>query len=431
MMRRPAYGPTDPSRSMPAWPGRSSVRLVLTWRVVGCSTWVRGPGWPGEPRWPPGPGRWSAPTPPSACCGGAARACIRWRPRRPPCRSATGASTWCWPRSAWVTWTFPWRRFARPAGWVRRWPPARSRPDGTTRPRRRSTRCSARSATGRRRGTSGSSGTPSRGPATRTWSAGTRPRPVTPTSGCGGSRWTPACPGRPNSRRGGWAWPTWPRSWCRCPRTGGPRCAGRPRPPRRVPGPWWCPCWSSSPADRLPVVQPPGRGPAQGPGVLAGLAGQPLGAVGGGVQPVPDGEIGGGLAGPPPGLHGDGCFYQVKVGGDRVEVDRQAQRPAGPVGQDPGHADVAGYAERGGRGVQPGRGAQGRPRVAAQQRQPGGEQPVLELEPPAEDQLAFLEGPGLIQVFPGRVLVAGLDALLGQVLPGGDGQLGDALADLA
>ena len=164
--------------------------------------------------------------------------------------------------------------------------------------------------------------------------------------------------------------------------------------------------------------------------MLAGLAGQPLGPVGRDVQPGRDREIGGGLAGPPPGLDGDRLLNQVQVGGDRVEVDRQAQGPAGTMGQDAGHADVAGHPEGGGPRFQLGRHGQGRLRVAAQQRQPPVHQLVLEPQPPAEDQVAGQQGPGLGQPGPGAVRVAGLHALLGQVLQSGDGEFRDALADL-
>src|SRR6266404_285671 len=60
-------------------------------------------------------------------------------------------------------------------------------------------------------------------------------------------------------------------------------------------------------ADGRTVVldwEQPGRGAPQRAGVLAGLAGQPLGPVCREVQPGRDREIGGGLAGPPPGLDG-------------------------------------------------------------------------------------------------------------------------------
>ena len=96
--------------------------------------------------------------------------------------------------------------------------------------------------------------------------------------------------------------------------------------------------------------------------------------------------------------------------------------------QDAGHADVPRHPEHGRPRLQAGGRGQGRLRVAAQQRQPRGEQLVFELQPPAEDQVAGQQGPCLRQPVLRAARIAGLHALLGQVFQRGDGDLHGALA---
>jgi len=74
---------------------------------------------------------------------------------------------------------------------------------------------------------------------------------------------------------------------------------------------------------------------------------------------------------------------------------------------------------------------QGRPgqfRLAADEGQPAGEELMLEPKPPAEDQVGAEQRPGLGE--PGRrgARVTGFQAVLGQVLARGDGDVGGPLA---
>ena len=104
---RPATGPTAPGRCTRSWPGRWWRPRRCRWPAAWCSTWGRGPAWPGGPRWPRGRARWWGPTCPRACCATPGTRCpprgARSRPTRSRCRSVTAASTWCWPRSASTT----------------------------------------------------------------------------------------------------------------------------------------------------------------------------------------------------------------------------------------------------------------------------------------------------------------------------------------
>ena len=142
----------------PAWadgPGPMYARLARALVAAapvpvagaGCWTWARGRAWRARPRWPRGHARWWGPTCRCAMLrrGRAAqdpavparRVPVRWPPTRPRCRSATTASTWCWPRSALTTWR-TWRRaWPRPGGSAARSPPACSRPAGPIPPRTR------------------------------------------------------------------------------------------------------------------------------------------------------------------------------------------------------------------------------------------------------------------------------------------------------
>ena len=62
-----------------------------------------GSGVAGQAALAAGRARWWGPTCPWPCCAVAARTSLRWLPTRPPCRSATAPSIWCWPRFASTT----------------------------------------------------------------------------------------------------------------------------------------------------------------------------------------------------------------------------------------------------------------------------------------------------------------------------------------
>ena len=100
--------------------------------------------------------------------------------------------------------------------------------------------------------------------------------------------------------------------------------------------------------------------------------------------------------------------------------------------QQPGHADVAGDRQVLGPALELAGLPGGPVRLAAQQRQPCGQQPQLQVQPPAEHQVTAQQVAGLRQPGGGAVRVAVLHALLGVVLERGDSDLRGAVpaADL-
>ena len=141
-------------------------------------------------------------------------------------------------------------------------------------------------------------------------------------------------------------------------------------------------------------------------------------------------EGGGHFAGPPPRLDGHRGVEHVQIPGDGTGVHRLAQRPARPVPQQADDAGVARDAQFRRPRLQPGGVGQRPLRVAAQQRQPPGEQAVLQLQPPAENQvdLVLQDRQRLRQPRLRPLRIAGVQALLGQILQGGDGDLRGSLA---